>query len=87
MEKIANILFVIAGFLFCIETIPQIIKLLKRKSSDDISLMLFVICLFALILFEIGALLIKNIYLFFSNFLPLINISIIIYLIRKYRKK
>lgn len=87
MEKIANILFVISGCIFFIEGIPQIIKLLKRKSSSDLSLIFFSLCLIALILFEIAALLIKNMYLFFTNFLPLINVIVIITLALKYRIK
>lgn len=86
MERIANILFTISGILWFIQGIPQIIRLLKRKSSDDISLLFFIVCLVALVLFEIGAILMQNLYLFICNFLPLINCIIIIFLVMKYRK-
>lgn len=87
MKQVANILFSVAGILWFFEGIPQIIKLIKRKSSDDISLFYFYMCVTAFILFLTGAILLKNWYLVFGHILPFININIIIFLVHKNRRK
>ena len=51
MKNLANILIYIAGILWTIETIPQIIKIIKTKQTEGISLCFFVMCICAYVLF------------------------------------
>jgi len=85
-EQMSNIMFVIAGILWGMEVIPQIIKTIKTKSVKDISLPFFIICLSAYCVYFIGAILINNWYLAFSHIPSFIFISIMLLLIFKYRK-
>ena len=84
--SIADILIIIAGLLWTIESIPQIIKLISTKKTEGISLLFFIICLIAYILFLIGNIILKNWSVVIAHCLPFINLSIISYLIIKYRR-
>lgn len=83
----ANILIYIAGLLWTIETIPQIIKLIKCKKTEGISFCFFVMCIIAYICFITGNLMLKNISVVIAHLFPFINLSIICFLIVKYRKR
>jgi len=85
-KQIGNILFIVAGILWTIEFIPQLIKILRTKSVQDISLLFLILCLIAYIIFIVGCLLIKNWFLFFSHFIPFVNVLIVFILVLKYRK-
>ncbi len=86
-QHLANILFFIAGWVWVIDIIPQICKTLKLKSSEDISLPFFVLCIFAYALFLTGALLIRNWAIFIPHMVSFILSFYMIYLILKYRNK
>ena len=86
-EIIGNILFVIAGCLWGIELIPQLIKTFKTKSVGDFSSFFLILCLIAYILFIVGCALINNMYLLFSHIIPTINVIILCMLYRRYKKR
>jgi uncharacterized protein with PQ loop repeat len=85
-EQISNIMFIIAGILWGIECIPQIIKTFKTKCVKDISLPFFILCLFAYMCFFVGTILIRNWYLTFTHIPSFIFIGTMIVLIIKYKK-
>lgn len=86
-ERIGNILFVIAGCLWAIELIPQLIRTIQTKSVKDISLFFLTLCFIAYIIFILGCFFIKNWFLFFAHLVPFANVSILLYLVLKYRVK
>ena len=87
LERIGNILFVIAGLMWGIELIPQLIKTFKTKSIGDFSPFFLTLCLIAYIIFMTGCVLIKNWFLFFSHIIPSINVIILCILYRLYKNK
>jgi len=87
MENLGNILFVIAGCLWGIELIPQLIRTFKTKSVKDFSPFFLTLCFIAYIFFMAGCILIKNWYLLFSHIVPSINIVILCVLYWVYRDK
>jgi len=86
MKLLADTLIYLAGILWAIECIPQIIKLLRTKNTTGISLLFFSICLLAYILFLVGNLLLGQWSVIVANSLPFIMISNIIYLVVRYRR-
>ena len=86
MENIGNILFLIAGFLWAIELIPQLIRIIRTKSVEDISVFFLTLCFIAYMIFIVGCFLIKNYFLFISQLIPFINVGILLYLVLKYKK-
>lgn len=86
MENIGNILFIIAGVLWAIELIPQLIRTIRTKSVKDISLFFLTLCFIAYITFLFGCYFIKNWFLFFAHLVPFINVSILLYLVLRYRR-
>ncbi len=82
---IADILIYIAGIVWTIETIPQIVKLVKTKQTAGISSMFFVLCSIAYVFFLIGNIMLKQWSVVFSHAIPFINILIIITLVTKYK--
>jgi len=87
MKLLADILIYCAGILWSVECVPQIAKLVKTKNTTGISLLFFSICLLAYTLFLIGNLLLGQWSVIIANLLPFIMISIIVYLVIKYRKE
>jgi uncharacterized protein with PQ loop repeat len=85
--QISNILFAIAGILWGIECIPQIIKTIKRKSVKDISPPFFIICLIAYVIYFVGALMIDNYWLAFSHIPSFIFIGMMVVLLFIYGRK
>lgn len=59
-EVIVNIIGFTAGFLMAITMIPQIIKSLKTKSVEDISLLMIIIYIVSAFLWMIYGILIKS---------------------------
>jgi len=87
MNNLSNILFVIAGILWGIELIPQILKTIKRKSVDDISLFFFCLCMTAYLIYFCGATLIQKYILIVAHIPSFLLGIIMIFLIIKYRRK
>lgn len=84
---LADIFIYVAGILWAVECIPQIVKLVKTKNTDGISLLFFCICSLAYILFLIGNLLLRQWSVAVANLLPFTMISIIVYLVIRYRSE
>lgn len=84
--RLADIFIYVAGILWAVECIPQILKLTRTKNTTGISLLFFCICSLAYVLFLIGNLLLKQWSVAIANLLPFIMISTIIYLIIRYRR-
>jgi uncharacterized protein with PQ loop repeat len=82
-----NALFLISGFLWSVELLPQLWKTYKRKTTNDLSLFYYITCVSAFIIFLIGCYLLGNWFLFFSHLIPFINLCILIVMIINYRKK
>jgi len=82
-----NVFFIIAGCMWGIELIPQLIKTLKTKKVEDISLFFPFLCLSAYLCFFIGCIGQENWMLLFSHLLPFVNLTWLLILILKYRKK
>lgn len=87
MQKLANTLIYVAGILWTIETIPQIYTLIKTKKTDGISLTFFIMCICAYIIFITGNIILKHWSVVVAHLFPFINLSIILYLVFKYRGK
>ena len=85
MQSLANILIYLAGILWTLETIPQIYKLIKTKKAEGISLIFFITCLIAYVLFIIGNTILGHWSVVLAHVFPFINLSIILYLVLKYR--
>lgn len=81
-----NSLIILAGLLWVVELVPQIIKTVKSKSVDDLSLHFFVICLLAYIAYLTGNAILKNWVIFFAHVPSLIMNFIMVVLIVIYRK-
>jgi MtN3 and saliva related transmembrane protein len=84
---IANTLVIVAGILWSLELIPQVIKTYKTKSVKDISPLFFYICFTAYILYLIGTILMRAWALVISHMFSFVNIVIMLFLITKYRKR
>jgi len=82
-----NTFFFIAGVLWGIELIPQIIKTIKTKTVEDFSLFFPCLCVSAYLCFFVGCIGMKNWVLFFAHLFPFVNLIILLILILKYRKK
>ena len=87
LERIGNILFLVAGFLWAIEHIPQLRRTVRTKKVQDISVFFFILSFIAYIIFLIGCYFIKNWFLFFAHIIPFVNVSILLYLVLKYKDK
>ena len=85
-ETIGNILFVIAGTLWGIELIPQLIKTYRRKKVGDFSGLFLTICLTAYILFMIGCILKKEWAMFYGHIFPVVNVIILCVMYRIYKR-
>lgn len=85
-STLANVLFMIAGLLWGIELLPQIFKTERTKCVKDMSLFFYLICFLAYTLYMIGALLIRNYWIFLAHIPSLLFLIIMISLMFKYRK-
>ncbi len=82
-----NIIFYLPAILFIISGIPQMFKLIKTKSSEDISLLMYLITLLAITLIVIDAYLAKNNSILVSNLASLAITGTNTFLVIKYKKK
>lgn len=80
-------IFYLPGILFLISGIPQIVKLLRTKSSNDISLWMYILTWVAVALVVIDTFLHQDIGSAISNLVSLITMSVTIFLVIKYKKK
>lgn len=82
-----KIFFYLPAVLFLISGLPQMIKLLRTKSSEDISVWMYLLTCFAIGIVVTDALLSKNYSIFVSNLTSLVITGINTFLIIKYRKR
>ena len=85
--NIANILICIAGILWGVELIPQIIKTFKTKNVEGISIFYFLLCFLAYVLYVTGNLLLNNFVIIFAHIPSMIGLSIILIMLFKYKNK
>ncbi len=78
-------LFLLAGILWTVETIPQIIKTLKIKSSKEFSIPFLALSLTAFFLYGLCCLINHLWYLFVANLIPALFHTILFILIILYR--
>ena len=85
---IAKILFLISGVLWGIEMIPQLTRIYKRKTVNDISILFPLICVISMIFYLIASYLTRNWILIISIASPFVcNIIFLIQVIIYGRKK
>lgn len=80
-------IFYLPGVLFFISGIPQTIKLLRTKSSEDISVWMYLLTDIAVIIIVIDAYLNHNNSILFSNLASLCIVGTNTFLVIKYKKK
>jgi len=85
--NIGTILICMAGILWGIELIPQLLKTYKTKKVDDISILFFSICLLAYILYGIGNFMLENWIIIVAHIPSFICLSIMLGFLFKYRSK
>ena len=81
-----KILFYLPAILFVISGLPQILKLLKTKSSNDISLQMYLITATAISIVVVDAYLSHNNSILVSNLFSLASVVVTTFLIIYYRK-
>lgn len=87
IDFIANGLIYLAGILWGIELIPQVIKTVKTKNVHGISISFYIICLSAYVVYTIGNALLGNWNIVIAHIPSFILFSIMLILIIKYRRK
>jgi len=81
-----EIIGIIAGVLSCTTFLPQIIKTYKSKSTEDVSLLMFIIAALGSALWLIYGVLIQSFALTFTNVIVLIFSLIMLFFKIKYRE-
>ena len=86
-ELIANCLIYLAGLLWGIDLVPQVIKTVKTKNVKGISLAFYFICLSAYIIYAVGNIMLENWNIVIEHIHSFICLVTMIILILKYRRK
>ncbi|NVO11377.1 MAG: SemiSWEET transporter [Bacteroidales bacterium] len=81
-----EIIGIVAGVLSCTTFLPQVIKTYRSKSTDDVSLMMFIIAALGSALWLIYGILIQSFALTFTNIIVLIFSLVMLFFKVKYRK-
>lgn len=87
LHDLANILVYIAGFLWSIELVPQIIKTIKFRSVKDISKVYFFISCTAYVIYITANIILKNWVIVYSHIPGLLATLVMIYFVIKYQGK
>ncbi len=82
-----EIFFYLPAILFLVSGFPQMIKLLKTKSSEDISVLMYAITCVAILIVVIDAYLNRNTSIMVSNLASLAITGTNTFLVIKYKKK
>ena len=82
-----QIIFYLPAVLFLVSGFPQMIKLLKTKSSEDISVWMYLLTCLAILIIITDAYLSKNYSILVSNLASLAITGTNTFLTIKYRKK
>lgn len=83
---IGTILIYIAGFIWGVELIPQLIKTYKTKNVESISLIFFIFSLLAYTIYLIGNTILQNWNIIIAHIPSLILTFWMVILIIKYRR-
>lgn len=86
-KEISDILLYVAGILWGIELIPQIIQTIKTKCVRDLNLVFFSVCVAAYVLSIVGNGMVGNWVIVNASIPSLIGNLIMVSLIFKYRQK
>lgn len=86
-DAIANGLIYLAGILWGIELIPQVLKTLKTKDVNGLSLAFYIICLCAYVVYTIGNIMLGNWNIVIAHIPSLILFFTMLTLVLKYRRK
>ena len=81
-----KILFYLPAILFFISGLPQMIKLLKTKSSEDISISMYFLTIIGVGIIIVDAYLFKNYSILVSNLASLVITGTNTFLVIKYKK-
>lgn len=80
-------LYFLSAPLLLVSGVPQTIKLLQRKSSADISLIMYICTWLAVLLLVLNSVQSKNVSLIVSNAVSMTTLTLNLFLIIKYRIK
>lgn len=86
MVDIVDILFTIAAFGFTLSAIPQIIKLYKTKTANDVSLTRNQMIWSMLSITILGCIIGNLLFSIIMNTIQIILVTIMIFQIKRYRK-
>lgn len=89
LEDYANLLMMIttvSGSIMSLVYLPQIYKIWKRKSVEDISIVFFLILFVGMIIWLMYGLSINNIPLIAANIISIIGTGVIIFLYFRYKR-
>lgn len=86
VKVLANACVLAAGLLWGIELIPQVMKTIKTKNVEGISIAFFMTCLSAYVLYMVGNILLHNWMVVIAHIPSLILNGIMARLIYKYRR-
>ena len=86
-NQLMNYIFYLPGILFLISGFPQMLKLIKTKSSEDISVSMYLLTCLAIMIVVIDAYLHRNNSILFSNLASLAITGTNTFLVMKYKKK
>lgn len=84
--SLSDILIFTAGIIWGVELIPQLVKTIKRKRVDDISLVFFVMCLIAYTMYTVANMLSKNWVIVIAHIPSLVGNIVMVGLILYYRR-
>jgi MtN3 and saliva related transmembrane protein len=85
LSQLLGVLATIAGILMSVGYIPQAVKIVRRKSVKDISLISFLVVFFGVIVWLAYGISISDLPLIITNAIGAITIGIIVLLYVKYR--
>jgi len=80
-----NFIFILPTFLLFFSSLPQMLKLIKTKKSNDLSIITYFLTGIAVFLLTIKSYLINDFYLCFANSVSFSMLSINLFLIFKYK--
>jgi MtN3 and saliva related transmembrane protein len=83
----AEIIGIAAGALSCFTFVPQVVKTWKSKSTDDISLSMFIIASLGTLLWLLYGLMIQSISIIFTNCIVLTLSLVMLFLFYRYRSR
>jgi uncharacterized protein with PQ loop repeat len=84
--SITDLIFYLPGVLFLISGVPQIVKLIRTKSSEDISVWMYILTWVAVAIVVVDTSMHHDFGSAISNFISLCTLSITTFLVIRYKK-